>query len=387
MTGAPKPLAVRDLTCRYGGAIALSGASFDVAAGEFVSVLGPSGCGKSTLLRAIAGLEPAAEGRIEVGGRDVAGLRPKDRQVAFVFQSYALYPHMSVRQNLAAPLAMAELTAAGRTAGLWRLLPGQRRARASIDARVAATAGQLEIGPYLDRRPAALSGGQRQRVALGRALIREPDLFLLDEPLANLDAALRHRTRTELRALQRRTGATTLFVTHDQSEAMAISDRVIVMFDGRIRQVGTPDELYRAPADLEVAGFLSQPHLNVIPAAAVRAAIGDRTRAGEISVAGRPLAEVEGVIAFRPEHASIRRPDAPGLPGLRVVVDHVEHGGAEANLFARLASDGTPCLVRIASADIADWPPGAEGVMHFSLADAHLFAGAAPPAPAGRAAA
>ncbi len=203
---AAKPLAVRDLTCRYGGTTALHGASFDVSPGEFVSVLGPSGCGKSTLLRAIAGLEPAAEGRIEVGGRDVAALRPRDRNVAFVFQSYALYPHMTCRQNLAAPLAMAELSAAGRMPVLRRALPRQRRIAAGIDARVAATAEQLEITPYLDRRPAALSGGQRQRVALGRALIREPDLFLLDEPLANLDAALRHRTRTELRALQRRTG-------------------------------------------------------------------------------------------------------------------------------------------------------------------------------------
>ena len=373
----PKSLAVSDLTCRYADVTAVSRVSFDVEPGEFIAVLGPSGCGKSTLLRAIAGLEPAAGGSIRIGGKPVDDLRPKDRQVAFVFQSYALYPQMSCRGNLAAPLRMTELSTLGRTPLLNRLSAHARRVRTSIAERVETTARQLQIVPFLDRRPAALSGGQRQRVALGRALIREPDLFLLDEPLANLDAALRNRTRTELRALQRRIGATTLFVTHDQSEAMAVADRVIVMFDGRIRQIGTPDALYRRPVDLEVARFLSQPHLNVVDAAVLRAAIGDRTRTSAILVAGQPLAEVDGLVAFRPEHASLHPLGAPNLPGLKVVVDHAEHGGVEANVFVRLVRDATPLVVRIASGEIAAWPAGAEGVLQFDLGAAHVYPGAA----------
>ncbi|WP_181408062.1 ABC transporter ATP-binding protein [Pararhizobium mangrovi] len=370
-----KDLEIEGLVCRYATTMALHGLDFRVAAGEFVSILGPSGCGKSTLLRAIAGLVPTTEGSIRVEGKSIDGLRPSERAVAFVFQSYALYPHMTCRANLAAPLVMTELSAFGRSAVFGRLSPRARRVQASIGERVAATAKQLEIDGLLDRRPAALSGGQRQRVALGRALIREPDLFLLDEPLANLDAALRNRTRSDLRALQRRIGATTLFVTHDQAEAMAISDRIIVMFDGRIRQIGTPDELYRAPADLDVARFLSQPHLNVVPAEIVRRALGERTRAGDIRIGGRPLSAIEGVVAFRPEHATMARLDEPALPGLRVRVDHAEHGGSEANLFVRLVADDTPCVVRIASRAIADWPSGREGVLHFELDATHVFPG------------
>ncbi len=368
-------LDIEDLSCLYGDVTALDSVGFAVEAGEFISVLGPSGCGKSTLLRAIAGLEPVAGGSIRIGDRPVDGLRPKDRQVAFVFQSYALYPHMTCRANLAAPLMMAELSSFGRLPLLHRLSPRSRRVRASIASRVAAMAEQLEITPFLERRPSGLSGGQRQRVALGRALIRKPALFLLDEPLANLDAALRNRTRSELRALQRRIGATTLFVTHDQAEAMAISDRVVVMFDGRIRQIGTPDELYRAPADLDVARFLSQPHLNCIDAATIREAIGDRTRGGAIAIGGRPIAEVDGIVAFRPEHARVERINAPARPGLHCIVDHAEHGGVEAHLFVRLKANGTRCVVRIKSAEIGAWPPGSEGTLQFDLATAHVFTG------------
>ena len=370
----PKRLQIHNLSCRYGEVTALNAIGFTVEPGEFVSVLGPSGCGKSTLLRAIAGLEPVVGGSVRIGEKAVDGLRPKDRQVAFVFQSYALYPHMTCRANLAAPLTMMELSSFGRIPLLHRLSPQSRRMRASIAKRVSAMAEQLEITPYLDRRPSGLSGGQRQRVALGRALIREPALFLLDEPLANLDAALRNRTRSELRALQKRIGATTLFVTHDQAEAMAISDRVVVMFDGRIRQIGTPDELYRAPADLDVARFLSQPHLNCIDAASIHEAIGDRTRGGAIAIGGLPIAGIDGVVAFRPEHAHVERLDAPARPGMRVVVDHAEHGGVEAHLFVRLKIDGTRCVVRIKSTDIGAWPPGSEARLQFDLNAAHVFA-------------
>ncbi|KQQ86941.1 ABC transporter ATP-binding protein [Aureimonas sp. Leaf324] len=373
MSAAASRLALTDLTCRYGATVALDGVGFDVEPGEFVSILGPSGCGKSTLLRAIAGLEPVAGGEIRIGDRSVEGLAPKDREVAFVFQSYALYPHMSCRNNLAAPLVMRELSAVERPALARLLSPRVRDKHRSIAARVAATAEMLGISHLLDRRPSALSGGQRQRVALGRALIREPRLFLLDEPLANLDAALRNRTRSDLRALQRRIGATTLFVTHDQSEAMAISDRVIVMFEGRVRQIGTPDELYRHPADLDVARFLSQPHLNVIDAATLRAAIGERTAHGDIVLGGRPLAAIDGVVAFRPEHAGIRRRHEPGLPGLHVVVDHAEHAGVEAHLFVRTTGGGEPCVVRIPSEAIGQWPPGSEGVLQFQTGAVHVF--------------
>lgn len=368
-----KPLKVEHLSVCYGQTLALDDISFQVMPGEFISVLGPSGCGKSTLLRVIAGLEPLSAGQVHIGNRSVAGLRPKDRGVAFVFQSYALYPHMTCRENLAAPLMMAELSGLGRSRIMGPLLPAARRVRTTIAQRVEATAAMLQITPYLDRKPSALSGGQRQRVALGRALIRKPELFLLDEPLANLDASLRNKTRSELRALQQRVGATTLFVTHDQGEAMAISDRVIVMFDGRIRQIGTPDELYRNPADLEVAHFLSQPHLNVIGAAALRQAIGDRTRMAAIMIAGQPLADIDGIIAFRPENASIRDQREPGLPGLPVVVDHAEHGGVEANLFIRALDGNDMFVVRIPSGDIGRWPPDRHGVLHFVLASAHVF--------------
>ncbi len=378
-----KALRLDDLTVRYGETAALHGIGLDVAAGAFVSVLGPSGCGKSTLLRAIAGLEPVSGGAVVVGGRDVAPLRPAQRGVAFVFQSYALYPHMTCRENLAAPLAMTELSAPGRAPLLWRLVPGAGATRARIDDRVAATADLLGIGAYLDRRPDALSGGQRQRVALGRALVREPDLFLLDEPLANLDAALRLSTRAELRALQRRIGATTLFVTHDQAEAMAISDRVVVMFDGRIAQVGTPDELYRRPASLAVARFLSQPHLNELPAEALRAAIGTATRDQPIAVGGVPLSQARGTVAIRPEHSEIRAAARPGLPGLPVTVETAEHGGLDSHLFLRSA-DGRRLVVRLPSERLPDWPAGTGGVFGFRLDAAYLFDGPEGP---GRAAA
>ncbi len=365
-------LTIENLTCRFGDHTALDAVSLQIEPGEFVSILGPSGCGKSTLLRSIAGLEAVQDGSIHIGDRPVQGLAPKERGVAFVFQSYALYPHMTCAANIAAPLTMNRLSALGRAPLVWRLSPKARRARADISTRVADIAELLDIGPYLDRRPGALSGGQRQRVALGRALIREPSLFLLDEPLANLDAALRNRTRTELRALQRRIGATTLFVTHDQGEAMAISDRVVVMFDGRIRQVGTPDEIYRDPADLDVARFLSQPHLNVVTAETMRAQIGEAVGSRDIRINGAPLRDLGGVVAFRPEEASLRPAGKPGLPGLHCTVRHVEHGGHDANLFLQL-TDGTDCVVRIESTAIGDWPEGKRGVLHFDLDAARAY--------------
>ena len=366
-------LSIFGATRRFSGKPALDDVSIVVAPGEFMSIIGPSGCGKSTLLRAIAGLERLDEGCILIGDRDVRALRPSARGVAFVFQSYALYPHMTCRQNLAAPLMMQELSALGRAPVLHRLLPGALRVRTSIAQRVERIAGQLQISEYLDRRPGQLSGGQRQRVALGRALIREPKLFLLDEPLANLDAALRNTTRAELHALQRRVGATTLFVTHDQAEAMAVSDRIAVMFAGKIRQVGTPDDLYRNPVDLDVARFLSQPWLNCIPNA-VAAQLLERGPGRPVAqVRGVALRNTAGVVAFRPEDATIDDETDRTQPGFSVQIERSEHAGSDANLFVRLREADIPCVIRIPSAQIANWRPGTHARMRFDPQAAWIF--------------
>ena len=366
-------LAIHGVVRTFGTLAALDGVTIDVAPGEFMSIIGPSGCGKSTLLRSIAGLENVDRGSILIGDRDVRGLRPSERGVAFVFQSYALYPHMTARQNLAAPLVMQELSALGRAPLLHRLSPRARRTRTAIAARVARIATQLQIDTLLDRRPAQLSGGQRQRIALGRALIREPKLFLLDEPLANLDAALRNTTRSELHALQRRVGATTLFVTHDQADAMAISDRIVVMFKGKVRQIGTPDDLYRNPVDLEVAQFLSHPWLNCIDAPVVARQLERGPLSLVAQVRGTPLRTVAGVVAFRPEHSSIRPAGPRAAPGLPVEVVRGEHAGTDANLFVRLLDDRTNCVVRIPSAQMADWQPGQHALLRFDPDAAWIF--------------
>ena len=230
----------------FGKVEVLRGIDLTVAEGEFVVFVGPSGCGKSTLLRVIAGLEDASSGRVTINGRDVTALPPAKRGIAMVFQSYALYPHLDVRGNMGLGL---------RQAG---------EARDVIDERIAQAARMLELGPYLDRRPAELSGGQRQRVAIGRAIVRKPDLFLFDEPLSNLDAALRMATRVEIARLHRELGAAMIYVTHDQTEAMTLADRIVVLRDGRIEQVGSPMQLYNDPDNRFVAGFLGAPAMNFL---------------------------------------------------------------------------------------------------------------------------
>ncbi|OGS37497.1 MAG: hypothetical protein A2506_09015 [Elusimicrobia bacterium RIFOXYD12_FULL_66_9] len=238
---------VDDVRKTFGaGRPVLDGVSFTVADGEFVSLLGPSGCGKTTLLRIVAGLETADSGRLSIGGKDVSDVAPKDRDIAFVFQNYALYPHLSVRENVAMGLKL-------------RGTPAAEIARRTADA-----AKRLGLEPLLERRPAALSGGQRQRVALARALVREPRAFLLDEPLSNLDAVLRERTRGELKLLFKKANGTVLYVTHDQVEAMTMSDRVVLMNEGKLQQIGSPEEIYRRPANAFVASFLGAPPMNLI---------------------------------------------------------------------------------------------------------------------------
>ena len=230
-----------------GGAFALRGLDLEVKDGEFLVLVGPSGCGKSTTLNLVAGLEHADGGELRIDGARVNDASPGERDVAMVFQSYALYPHLSVRENLAFPLKVAKLD------------------RATIDARVAETAVRLELSELMDRKPAALSGGQRQRVALGRALVRRPKVFLFDEPLSNLDAGLRTQTRGELKRLHRALGATFLYVTHDQVEAMTLAERVAVMDGGVLQQLGTPREVYDAPVNRFVARFFGAPPINLVP--------------------------------------------------------------------------------------------------------------------------
>ena len=281
----------------YGGTPVLRSVDLTIEDGEFVVLVGPSGCGKSTLLRVIAGLEAISSGEIRIGGRLVNELAPKDRDIAMVFQSYALYPHMTVRENMSFGLK----------------LKGQARAR--IEATVRAAAEKLEIGALLERKPRELSGGQRQRVAMGRAMVREPKAFLFDEPLSNLDARLREQMRYEIRKLQRDLGTTSLYVTHDQMEAMTMADRMVAMHEGVAQQIGTPAQLYANPANLFVAGFIGAPAMNFLQATLRNAC--------EVCIGALPLGRVaprrgapkDGriTVGIRPERISVVAP-AQGLP-------------------------------------------------------------------------
>ncbi len=281
------------VTKSFGATEVLKGIDLDVADGEFVVFVGPSGCGKSTLLRTIAGLEEASGGEIAIGGRTVNDLSPSDRGIAMVFQSYALYPHMSVYENMAFGLKLAKAD------------------KAEIDRRVRAAAETLNITDYLDRKPKALSGGQRQRVAIGRSIVREPEVFLFDEPLSNLDAALRVRMRYEFASLHERLKTTMIYVTHDQVEAMTLADRIVVLNGGGIEQVGAPMALYEHPVNLFVAEFIGSPKMNLIPATVVSAtakgAVVKTANGDEIKVAvnaGRATAGDAVTLGVRPEHLS-----------------------------------------------------------------------------------
>ena len=310
-------ISIRDVVKRYGsGAKAnqvIHGVSAEVADGEFIVIVGPSGCGKSTLLRMVAGLEEISGGQIAIGGRVVNDVEPSERDIAMVFQNYALYPHMSVFDNMAYGLKIAKLPLD------------------EIKQRVDKAAKILEIGPFLQRKPRELSGGQRQRVAMGRAIVRQPAVFLFDEPLSNLDAKLRAQTRLEIQKLHRELGVTSLFVTHDQVEAMTLAQRMIVMNAGRMEQIGTPEEVYQRPATTFVAGFIGSPPMNLLRGQA------DGSR---FSVAGHSLnlpaaAPRAGdlILGLRPEHAELR---AAGPQGWPLQVEMVEMLGAERLVYARL---------------------------------------------------
>ena len=339
---------VSNIKKRFDETVAVDDVSLEIAEGEFLTLLGPSGCGKSTLLRIIAGLEPQTSGSVAIEGTVVDRLRPKQRDVAMVFQSYALYPHMTVAQNMALPLIMRQMTLAQRLPLIGRALPGTGAKRRSIDATVQQVADTLEIGHLLNRKPGQLSGGQRQRVALGRAIVRRPKVFLMDEPLSNLDAKLRVQMRAEITELHRRLGITFIYVTHDQSEAMTMSDRVAVMLDGALLQVASPQEIYASPEDRRVAAFIGSPRINLLDGTVrksgeVAAAGTVLTPAGEFGPGLEPGASV--TLGIRPEAFHLADSGGPGVVSGRVRL--VEHMGSD--LFVHLDVPGTsaPLIARL----------------------------------------
>ena len=302
--------------------------NLEINDGELMVLVGPSGCGKSTSLRMLAGLEEVTEGSIRIGDRDITNLPPKDRDIAMVFQNYALYPHMSVAENMGFSLKMAKVGKEERM------------------ARVREAAKLLDLEEYLERKPKALSGGQRQRVAMGRAIVRKPQVFCMDEPLSNLDAKLRVSTRTQIAALQERLGITTVYVTHDQTEAMTMGDRVAVLKDGILQQVDKPLALYDQPANLFVAGFIGSPAMNLLEAKAVdgQAKVGDYTVPIDPTAAGKATGDI--TIGVRPEDWRIVDADQGGLP---ITVNLIEELGADAFLYGHCDVEGSPdeVIVRI----------------------------------------
>src|SRR6476620_1728790 len=324
----------RSVTQVFGDATtAVDALDLDVPDGELMVLVGPSGCGKSTALRMVAGLEHPTAGVIEIAGRDVAGLSPAARDIAMVFQSYALYPHMTVRKNLAFPLQR------------------RRMAKADVARRVADVAEMLELTELLGRRPAQLSGGQRQRVAMGRALIREPAAFLLDEPLSNLDAKLRAELRAELKRLHARLGTTMVYVTHDQVEAMTLGDRIAVMHRGRLQQVDTPEQVYRLPCNLFVARFVGSPAMNLLPGPAAGEAAG--VVVGIRPELLRPAAEVSGGIT------------------LDVLAEVIEPLGSD--VFVHGVTDGGDAVVARLAGD-TQVAPGERVALSVPAGHVHLFA-------------
>jgi multiple sugar transport system ATP-binding protein len=349
-------LAVTGVTKRFAAAPILDGISLDVASGEFMVLLGPSGCGKSTLLNVIAGLEPAESGRIIIGGEDVTAREPRDRNIAMVFQSYALYPTMTVRRNMAFGLRMR----------------GVKRGEA--DRLVDDAARLLQIESLLERRPAQLSGGQRQRVAIGRAIVRQPAVFLFDEPLSNLDAKLRAETRIELKELHRRLGATIVYVTHDQVEAMTLATRIAVMNRGVVEQIGAPQEVYDRPETLFVAGFTGAPPMNLVSGGILAngGGLAFRPDGGSDDIGLGPLqasslrAGQRVVFGIRPE--DIGPPDTHSACVMILPKLLVEATGADSNVIFRLG--GAKITGRFKPGDM---PTGDVPAVSFDLARASLF--------------
>jgi len=359
----------------FGGTPVLSDISLDVADGEFLTLVGASGCGKSTLIRIIAGLEPQSTGSVLIDGVPVDHLRPHERQVAMVFQSYALYPHMKVFANIALPLVMSRLRMVERLPLLRLLSPRRRRVMAGIADEVHAVAKQLQIERLLDRRPSQLSGGQRQRVALGRAMVRQPAAFLMDEPLSNLDAKLRVHMRSELAELHARIGTTFIYVTHDQVEAMTMSDRVAMMDNGVILQLGSPGDLYARPANVRVAQFIGTPAINLLPAKA--------SAQGFVELFGHELPVRAGrspgtalTVGIRPE-TLVPRPAGALRPGTHALIGRIrrsENLGAGRILYVDLASPAGGS-VTVATGNESDAAPLDTGdlALLFAPTACHVF--------------
>jgi multiple sugar transport system ATP-binding protein len=365
---------LRGISKSFGGLRVIAGVDLDIADGEFLTLVGPSGCGKSTLLRVIAGLEPQDAGTVAIGGTDVDHLRPHERKVAMVFQSYALYPHMTVLGNIALPLVMQKLSLAERLPLLRLFSLRRRRIMAAIGREVGTVAGQLQIEALLERRPGQLSGGQRQRVALGRAMVRHPDVFLMDEPLSNLDAKLRVHMRTELAELHKRLGATFIYVTHDQVEAMTMSSRVAVMDSGEILQLAKPDDLYAAPANLKVAQFIGSPAINLLP--------GKVGTGGNIEIGGAHLplhvpleAGAAVTVGIRPE--SIVPSTRTAHPAITARLRRSENLGAERILyFDTVEPAGATITCRIPLGDGAPqaaWSSEETVALSFDPRACHIF--------------
>jgi len=344
-------VAIRTVHKHFGTTHVIRGVDVDIADGEFCVLVGPSGCGKSTLLRMIAGLEEITEGEIAIGGKVVNRVPPKERDIAMVFQNYALYPHMTVRDNMSFALMLA------------------KQSKGEIETRVAKAAGILGLSALLDRFPRQLSGGQRQRVAMGRAIVRDPQVFLFDEPLSNLDAKLRVQMRTEIKELHQRLKTTSIYVTHDQIEAMTMADKIVVMRDGVVEQIGDPLSLYDNPNNTFVAGFIGSPAMNMVPGTArMTGGNGHVEFPGNVTLPlprGARAADGQSVLyGMRPEHCLLA--DGAGLPAEVVVV---EPTGADTQLYCRFSGQELTSLAR----DRVSCRAGDRVNLKPDLGRAHLF--------------
>ena len=345
------------------GVVAVDDFNLDIKDKEFVVLVGPSGCGKSTTLRMIAGLEDITRGELYIGDRLVNEVAPKDRDIAMVFQSYALYPHMTVRQNLEVPLKLAKTS------------------KEEMDRKVNEAAEILGITPYLDRKPRALSGGQRQRVAIGRAIVREPQVLLMDEPLSNLDAKLRNQMRAEIIKLRQKINTTFIYVTHDQTEAMTLGDRIVIMKDGEVQQVGTPQEVFNDPINTFVAGFIGMPQMNMFDGKLVKTddthyavKLGDALIAPsaekQANLLARDTPEMDVTVGVRPEHISLEHRDGAMITG---TIDVSEMMGSSVHLH--INADGKDCIIIVPTLDLEDGTHGIGTDIDFTFAPnaIHLF--------------
>jgi len=350
-------ITLNQITKSFGDTDVLKGIDIDIADGEFLTLVGPSGCGKSTLLRIIAGLENQDGGDVAIDGASVNAVRACKRDLAMVFQSYALYPHLSVRQNMETPLRLRDLNFWERLPMLGALMPGRGDKLSTINGAVSDISETLKIEHLLARKPGQLSGGQRQRVALGRAMVRNPAAFLMDEPLSNLDAALRVHMRAELAELHRSLGVTFVYVTHDQAEALTMSDRMAVMMDGEILQLGAPDEIYKNPQDRRVAEFIGSPKINLFP--------GDVDSSGRITAFGAPLKRrVQGgankvSVGVRPEHFQVVE-DHSDNERWPFTVTHKENLGSDFFLHGHINGSAQRTVARATPSAVANISIGAE---------------------------